>query len=60
MSLPGVEVLVEKLFPKVVGRLGKEKPSSKRRRKDASVRSASTVRRQFRYNFHMLPVYVYK
>ena len=27
MSLPGVEVLVEKWLPKILGRLGKENPS---------------------------------
>ena len=27
MSLPGVEVLIEKLLPKILGRLGKENPS---------------------------------
>ena len=29
MSLPGVEVLIEKLLPKILGRLGKENPSKK-------------------------------
>ena len=27
MSVPGVEVLIEKLLPKMIGRLGKENPS---------------------------------
>ena len=36
MSLPGIEVPIEKLLPKILGRLGKEKPS-KRRRKYAFV-----------------------
>ena len=30
MSLPGVEVLIEKLLPKILGRLGKENPSKRR------------------------------
>ena len=30
MSLPGVEVLNEKLLPKLLGRLGKENPSKRR------------------------------
>ena len=29
MSLPGVEVLIEKFLPKILGRLGKEKPSKR-------------------------------
>ena len=29
MSLPGLEVLIEKLLPKILGRLGKENPSKK-------------------------------
>ena len=29
MSLPGVEVLIEKLLPKILGRLGKENPSKR-------------------------------
>ena len=36
MSLPGVEVLIEKLLPKILGRLGKEN-SSKRQCKVAFV-----------------------
>ena len=27
MSLPGIKVLIEKLLSKILGRLGKEKPS---------------------------------
>ena len=30
MSLPGVEVLIEKLLPKILGRLEKENPSERR------------------------------
>ena len=30
MSLPGVEVQIEKLLPKILGRLGKENPSKRR------------------------------
>ena len=30
MSMPGVEVLIEKLLPKILGRLGKENPSKRR------------------------------
>ena len=30
MSLPGVEVFLEKLLPKILGRLGKENPSKRR------------------------------
>ena len=30
MSLPGVEALIEKLLPKILGRLGKENPSKRR------------------------------
>ena len=30
MSLPGNEVLIEKLLPKILGRLGKENPSKRR------------------------------
>ena len=30
MSLPGIEVLVEKLLPKILGRSGKENPSKRR------------------------------
>ena len=30
MSLPGVEVPIEKLLPKILGRLGKENPSKRR------------------------------
>ena len=30
MSLAGVEVLIEKLLPKILGRLGKENPSKSR------------------------------
>ena len=30
MSLPGVEVLIDKLLPKILGRLGKENPSKRR------------------------------
>ena len=29
MSLPGIEVLIEKLLPKILGRLGKENPSKR-------------------------------
>ena len=29
MSLPGVEVPIEKLLPKLLGRLGKENPSKR-------------------------------
>ena len=50
MSLPGVEVLIEKLLPKILGRLGKEDPSED----DAKLPlySVSALwRRQFRYDF---------
>ena len=30
MSLPGIEVLIEKLLPKIIWRLGKENPSKRR------------------------------
>ena len=30
MSLPGIEVLIEKLLPKILGRLWKENPSKRR------------------------------
>ena len=30
MSLPGIEVLIDKLLPKILGRLGKENPSKRR------------------------------
>ena len=30
MSLPGIEVLIEKLLPKILGRLGNENPSQRR------------------------------
>ena len=36
MSLPGVEVVIEKLITKILGRLGKDNPS-KRRSKDVFV-----------------------
>ena len=36
MSLPGIGVLIEKMLPKILGRLGKQKPS-KRRQKVAFV-----------------------
>ena len=42
MSLPRVEVLIEKLLPKILGRLGKENPS-KRRCKVAFVQRKCTV-----------------
>ena len=45
MSLPGVEVLIEKFLPKIVGGLGKEKPS-KRRCKVAFVQRKSAVTSQ--------------
>ena len=52
MSLPGVEVLIEKLLPKILGRLGKENPS-KRQCKVAFVQRkcavASTVLVRFLY-----------
>ena len=46
MSLPGIEVLIEKLLPKILGRLGKEN-LSKRRCKVAFV----SFCRQFLYDF---------
>ena len=52
MSLPGVEVLIEKLLPKILGRLGKENPS-KRQCKVAFVQRkcavTSTVSVRFLY-----------
>ena len=52
MSLPRVEVLIEKLLPKVLGRLGKENPS-KRQCKVAFVQRkcavTSTVSVRFLY-----------
>ena len=42
MSLPGVEVHIEKLLPKILGRLGKEN-SSKRRCKVAFVQRKCAV-----------------
>ena len=43
MSLPGIEVPIEKLLPKILGRLGKENPS-KRRCKVAFVQRTAQVR----------------
>ena len=52
MSLPGVEVLIEKLLPQILGRLGKKNPS-KRRCKVAFVQRkcavTSTVSVRFLY-----------
>ena len=42
MSLPGVEILIEKLLPKILGRLGKENPYE-RRYKVAFVKRKCTV-----------------
>ena len=42
MSLPGIEVLIEKWLPKILGRLGKEN-SSKRRCKVAFVQRKCSV-----------------
>ena len=42
MSLPGVEVLIEKLLPKILGKLEKENPS-KRRYKVAFVQHKCAV-----------------
>ena len=42
MSLPGIEVLIEKLLPRVLGRLGKEN-SSKRLCKVAIVQHMCSV-----------------
>ena len=56
MSLPGIEVLIEKLLPKILGRLGKENPSKRRckvafvQRKCAVTSSVSVRFLYARYN----------
>ena len=48
MSLPGIEVHIEKLLPKILGRLGKENPS-KRRCKVAFVQRKCSVTSSVRF-----------
>ena len=55
MSLPGIEVHVEKLLPKILGRLGKENPSKRQCKvvfvqHKCSVTSSVSVR--FLYGMH--------
>ena len=50
MSLPGIEVLIEKLLPKTLGRLGKENPS----KRWCKVAFAQRKCAQFQYDFHTL------
>ena len=53
MSLPGIEVLIEKLLPKILGRLGKEN-FSKRHCKVAFVRRKCAVTLSVSVQFYML------
>ena len=45
MGLPGIEVLIEKLLPKILGRLGKENPSKKTMRSRLCARKCKILGR---------------
>ena len=51
MSLPGVEVVIEKLRTKILGRLGKENPSIQDEAKMALYSASVLWHRQFRNDF---------